>query len=63
VAFFYEWNAWYRATTGDAVDGHQQEAPHQWEELYNLEDALLVGGIMNSLTPTEFPHNAVSPVA
>ena len=34
-----------------------------WEEVYNLEDGLLVGGPINSLTPTEFPHNAVSPVA
>jgi alpha-N-arabinofuranosidase len=46
---FDEWNVWYRTTTGDAVDGHRQEAPHLLEEIYNLEDALLVGGLVNSL--------------
>ena len=46
---FDEWNVWYRANTGDAVDGKRQEAPHLLEEVYNLEDALLVGGLLNSL--------------
>ena len=46
---FDEWNVWYRTTIGDAVDGHRQEAPHLLEEIYNLEDALLVGGLVNSL--------------
>lgn len=46
---FDEWNVWYRARTGDAVDGHKTEAPHLLEEIYNLEDALLVGGIVNTL--------------
>jgi alpha-N-arabinofuranosidase len=46
---FDEWNVWYRTTKGDAVDGHRQEAPHLLEEVYNLEDALLVGGLINSL--------------
>jgi alpha-N-arabinofuranosidase len=46
---FDEWNVWYRTTTGDAVNGHRQEAPHLLEEVYNLEDALLVGGLVNSL--------------
>ena len=46
---FDEWNVWYRTNTGDAVDGHRQEAPHLLEEVYNLEDALLVGGLINSL--------------
>jgi alpha-N-arabinofuranosidase len=46
---FDEWNVWYRTTRGDAVDGHRQEAPHLLEEIYNLEDALLVGGLINSL--------------
>ena len=46
---FDEWNVWYRTTTGDAVDGHRQEAPHLLEEIYNLEDALLVGGLINTL--------------
>lgn len=46
---FDEWNVWYRARTGDAVNGHEQEAPRLLEEPYNLEDALLVGGIINTL--------------
>lgn len=46
---FDEWNVWYRARSGDAVDGHRQYAPHLLEEIYNLEDALLVGGLVNSL--------------
>ena len=46
---FDEWNVWYRARTGDAVDGHRQIAPHLVEEVYNLEDALLVGGLLNAL--------------
>jgi alpha-L-arabinofuranosidase len=46
---FDEWNVWYRERKGDAVNGHEQAAPHLLEEMYNLEDALLVGGIVNSL--------------
>jgi alpha-L-arabinofuranosidase len=46
---FDEWNVWYRARIGDAVNGHEQEAPHLLEEVYNLEDALLVGGLVNTL--------------
>src|SRR5262249_25887530 len=43
---FDEWNVWYRQTGGD---GKKQVAPHLLEEIYNLEDALLVGGLINSL--------------
>ncbi len=46
---FDEWNVWYRARGGEFQNGHGQEAPHLLEEVYNLEDALLVGGILNSL--------------
>jgi alpha-N-arabinofuranosidase len=46
---FDEWNVWYRTTKGSAVDGNRQEAPHLLEEIYNLEDALLVGGLVNTL--------------
>jgi alpha-N-arabinofuranosidase len=46
---FDEWNVWYRARSGDAVNGHGKRAPHLLEEVYNLEDALLVGGLVNSL--------------
>ena len=43
---FDEWNVWYRQTDGN---GHRQFAPHLLEEIYNLEDALLVGGLLNTL--------------
>ena len=46
---FDEWNVWYRARSGDAVNGHGKPAPHLLEEVYDLEDALLVGGLLNSL--------------
>ena len=46
---FDEWNVWYRARSGDAVNGHGKPAPHLLEEVYNLEDALVVGGLLNSL--------------
>ncbi len=46
---FDEWNVWYRARSGPAMDGGRKEAPHLLEEVYNLEDALLVGGLINSL--------------
>jgi alpha-N-arabinofuranosidase len=46
---FDEWNVWYRARTGDAVDGRRAFAPKLLEEVYNLEDALLVGGLVNTL--------------
>ena len=46
---FDEWNVWYRARSGSAMDGAGKPAPHLLEEIYNLEDALLVGGLINSL--------------
>jgi alpha-N-arabinofuranosidase len=46
---FDEWNVWYRARSGDAVDGRRTAAPRLLEEVYNLEDALLVGGFVNTL--------------
>ena len=46
---FDEWNVWYRERTGSAVNGGGKFAPHLLEEIYNLEDALLVGGLVNSL--------------
>ena len=46
---FDEWNVWYRERSGDAANGQRKEAPHLLEEIYNLEDALLVGGLLNSL--------------
>jgi alpha-N-arabinofuranosidase len=46
---FDEWNVWYRARGGDFSNGHRQFAPRLLEEVYNLEDALLVGGFVNTL--------------
>ncbi len=46
---FDEWNVWYRARNGAAVDGRRAFAPKLLEEVYNLEDALLVGGFINPL--------------
>ena len=46
---FDEWNVWYRARGGTASDGQRQFAPKLLEEVYNLEDALLVGGLVNTL--------------
>ncbi len=45
---FDEWNVWYRANEGDHVNGHGKFAPHLIEEEYNLEDALVVAGFLNS---------------
>jgi alpha-N-arabinofuranosidase len=45
---FDEWNVWYRARHGEHVDGNGKFAPHLLEEKYNLEDALVVAGYMNS---------------
>jgi len=46
---FDEWNVWYRARSGNATDGRRAFAPKLLEEVYNLEDALLVGGFVNTL--------------
>jgi alpha-N-arabinofuranosidase len=46
---FDEWNVWYRARDRQATDGRRATAPHLLEEVYNLEDALLVGGFVNTL--------------
>ena len=46
---FDEWNVWYRARDRQATDGRRAVAPHLLEEVYNLEDALLVGGFLNTL--------------
>jgi len=46
---FDEWNVWYRKNTDADMNGQRQEAPHLVEEVYNLEDALVVGGLIISL--------------
>lgn len=39
-----EWNVWYK---DQQMDGHWTQAPHLIEEVYNLEDALVVAQWMN----------------
>jgi alpha-N-arabinofuranosidase len=46
---FDEWNVWYRARGGRFANGQRTFAPRLLEEVYNLEDALLVGGFLNTL--------------
>jgi alpha-N-arabinofuranosidase len=46
---FDEWNVWYRARDPESMDGKGAAAPRLLEEVYNLEDALLVGGLVNTL--------------
>jgi alpha-N-arabinofuranosidase len=46
---FDEWNVWYRARGGLFANGQGTFAPKLLEEEYNLEDALLVGGMLNTL--------------
>jgi alpha-N-arabinofuranosidase len=45
---FDEWNVWYRARHGEHVDGRGKLAPPLLEEVYNLEDALVAAGFLNS---------------
>jgi alpha-N-arabinofuranosidase len=42
---FDEWNVWYK---NREMDGAGRVAPHLVEEVYNLEDALVVAGFLNS---------------
>ncbi len=42
-----EWNVWYKATLQNDVQGAWGQAPHLIEEIYNLEDALVVAQWMN----------------
>ena len=46
---FDEWNVWYRARGGTFANGQRKFAPPLLEEVYNLEDALLIGGFVNTL--------------
>ena len=45
---FDEWNIWYRARTPEHLDGRGKIAPALLEEVYNLEDALVAAGFLNS---------------
>ncbi len=42
-----EWNVWYKARLVHDVEGGWTQAPHLIEEIYNLEDALVVAQWMN----------------
>ena len=42
-----EWNVWYKARESSDMRGGWTEAPHLIEEVYNLEDALVVAQWLN----------------
>ena len=42
-----EWNVWYKTAVPEHMRGNWTEAPHLIEEVYNLEDALVVAQWMN----------------
>lgn len=41
-----EWNVWYHSKKQDAKNEPWQIAPHLLEDIYNFEDALLVGSLL-----------------
>ncbi|EQB38071.1 MULTISPECIES: arabinosylfuranosidase ArfA [Virgibacillus] len=43
---FDEWNVWYHSREQDKKINHWQIAPPQLEDVYNFEDALLVGSML-----------------
>lgn len=43
---FDEWNVWYHSNEEDQKLERWCKAPHQLEDIYNFEDALLVAGMM-----------------
>lgn len=46
---FDEWNVWYHSKEQDRKLKAWQQAPHQLEDVYNFEDALLVGSMLITL--------------
>ena len=46
---FDEWNVWYHSKAHDEQLEHWGRAPHRLEDVYNFEDALLVGGLLITL--------------
>lgn len=46
---FDEWNVWYHSNEQDKKIERWSVAPHQLEDVYNLEDALLVGLMLITL--------------
>jgi alpha-N-arabinofuranosidase len=45
---FDEWNVWYKTFNREGLDPKGEHPPHLIEEIYNLEDALVVAGFLNS---------------
>jgi alpha-N-arabinofuranosidase len=45
---FDEWNVWYKTMSGENMNGAGRFAPPLIEEVYNLEDALVVAGFLQS---------------
>ena len=46
---FDEWNVWYHSHQQDSKNKPWQYAPHLLEDVYNFEDALLVGSLLITL--------------
>jgi len=46
---FDEWNVWFHSCEGDKKLERWQIAPHQLEDIYNFEDALVVGCLLITL--------------
>lgn len=46
---FDEWNVWYHSKEQDTKLPRWTQAPHQLEDIYNFEDALLVGSMLITL--------------
>ncbi len=46
---FDEWNVWYHSHELDKLCKPWEEAPHKLEDVYNFEDALLVGSMLITL--------------
>ncbi|MCI2047283.1 MAG: alpha-N-arabinofuranosidase [Faecalibacterium sp.] len=46
---FDEWNVWYHSAEADKKLERWCQAPHQLEDVYNFEDALLVGSMLITL--------------
>ena len=46
---FDEWNVWYHSNEQDKKLEKWVEKPHQLEDVYNMEDALLVGSMLITL--------------
>ncbi|GHP14010.1 alpha-N-arabinofuranosidase [Lentilactobacillus fungorum] len=44
-----EWNVWYHSNDADTKVKPWQKAPHMLEDIYNFEDALLVGSLLITL--------------